>query len=57
MVWSPAMRCMTVVRIRRARSSPSSDRVALDLADAMLGLGQGLVLDLADHRLAGFGHR
>ena len=36
---------------------PLLRRVALDLANAMLGLGQGLVLDLADHRLAGFGHR
>jgi len=31
--------------------------VALDLPNAMLGLGQSLILDLADHRLAGLGHR
>ncbi len=43
---------MTVVRTRRARSSPSSIGVTLDLADAVLRLGLRLVDDLADQRLA-----
>jgi hypothetical protein len=53
-VWSAAMRCMTVVRIRRERSSPSSCP-SLDLAHAVLRLGLGLVHDLADERLASLG--
>ena len=51
-VWSAAIRCMTVVRMRRARSSPSSCGVTLDLADPVLGLGLRLVDDLPDEALA-----
>ena len=51
-VWSAAMRCMTVVRMRRARSLALVGGMALDLAHAMLRLGLRLVHDLLDQGLA-----